>query len=107
MAQLTVSSVTKTGVAPTFTAASVGGDSFVNDGQTVIDCNNGSGGALTVTVVAVGKCNQGSLHSVVVSVPSMTHEVIGPFPVARFGRNVSVTYSGVTSLTVAAYDLAS
>jgi uncharacterized membrane protein len=31
--------------------------------------------------------------------------MIGPFPTARFGTTVTVTYSAVTNLTVAAFKL--
>lgn len=107
MATIVISPVTRSGVAPTFAAATAGGDTFANDGQTVLDVNNASGGSITVTVIAVAKCNQGSLHNAVETVLTLTHGIIGPFPVARFGRIVSVTYSAVTTVTVAAYDYSS
>ena len=84
----------------TLAAASVGGDTFANTGREILDVNNGSGGAITVTVAAVSPCNHGVLHNSVVSVPAGQRYAIGPFDPVRFGSAPAVTYSGVTSLTV-------
>lgn len=105
MAVLTVLAVAQAGVGPTYVAAGAGGDTFANNGNTMLHVKNASGGALTVTVDSQKTCDQGFDHDVVVSVPAGSERMIGPFPVSRFGRTASVSYSGVTSLTVAAIQL--
>lgn len=88
--------------------AAGGGDSFPNDGYTVLYVKNGSGGAITVTIDGVGAGPESAVAynpDVAVSVAAGAERLIGPFTdKARFndvnGR-VNVSYSGVTSLTVA------
>jgi hypothetical protein len=108
MAVLSVQVPTTAG--PTFTAAAaaVGGDSFVNTGVEFFYVKNGSGGALTVTFDSPGTCSFGlaasASHDLAVSVGAGVEKIIGPFPRDRFSDangSVQVTYSGVTSLTVA------
>ena len=105
MANLTVQQITPAGINPAFTPAGVGGDTFTTDGRTQLRVKNASGSAITVTVVSPQKCNQGVNHNLVVSVPAGETREIGPIEKTRFtnttsGR-VSVTYSSVTSVTVA------
>lgn len=105
MATLSIQKPTLAGLAPTYAAAAGGGDQFPNDGATILHVKNGSGGALTVTVDSKTPSNYGTDVDVTVSVPAAGERMIGPFPKARFddvNGNVQVTYSGVTSLTVAA-----
>lgn len=106
MAELLVQEVVLTGLAPDYVAAAAGGDYFANDGKTFLECKNASAGIITVTIDSPTLCNQGATHDVVVAVPVTTgHRMIGPFARGRFndanGR-VQVTYSGVTTFTVAA-----
>lgn len=102
MAQLTVQETSLTGLAPTFTAADAAGDTFENDGQTVLHVKNGSAAAITATVDSVRPCNYGFDHDAAVSVPAGGERIIGPFERNRFGTTASVAYSAVTSVTVAA-----
>lgn len=105
MATLTVQTPSLTGLDPTLTAASGGGDEFVNDGATVLHVKNGGGGSINVTVDSQTPCSQGFDHDVVVAVPAGAERLIGPFPQARFNDangKAQVAYSGVTSVTVAA-----
>ena len=107
MPALTVTAITRTGAEQAAkVAADVGGDTFVNDAKTFLRVANASGGALVVTVNATKNCDQGFDHDTVVSVPdAATDYEIGPFPTDIFGRVASVTYSGVTSLTISAAKL--
>lgn len=110
MAVLTVQTISRAGLNASFAAAAAGGDSFVNDGKTYLHAKNGSGGALTVTIASQVANPPAGLApaNVAVSVPAAGERIIGPAPQAAFndvnGRCV-VTYSGVTSLTVAAVAL--
>lgn len=105
MAALTVFPVDLTGDSKAYVAGASGGDTFTNDGRTVLHAKNTSGGAITVTVDSVQLCSFGVDHNPSVAVAATTgDEIIGPFNVARFGSTVSVTYSAnpPTGLTVAA-----
>lgn len=114
MATLTVQTAVVTGVQPTFNSAAGGGDVFANDGNTYAHFVNGSGGSITVTFDAVptsvNKEGFGdiTISDTAVAIPAGEQRVIGPFPQARFNNSsgqVSMTYSGVTSLTVATIKL--
>ena len=112
MATLTVQTIDLTsGVAPTYASAAAGGDEYANDGKTYIHLKNASGGSITVTVTvqqsAVDSQQFGRL------VPANRTFTVGagaeriiPFLSAGGYNNsngrVALTYSGVTSLTVAA-----
>ncbi|MHB0934898.1 MAG: hypothetical protein ACYC6A_00785 [Armatimonadota bacterium] len=104
MAVLTVQTINTTGVAPTNNAAAGGGDSFVNDGKTFIHVTNGSAGSLNVIITAQNACSQGVLHTLTVAVPAGESRMIGPFNRNIYNDaagKVQLTYSGVTSLTIA------
>lgn len=109
MATLSVTTVTTAGVVdPTPVAAAGGGDQFANNGKTILKVVNGSGGAITVTVASQRSCDQGSTHNVTNSVGAGATELMGPFPTDRYSDAngyCQVTYSGVTSLTVAPISL--
>lgn len=102
MAAITIRVPGLTGVTSALAAASAGGDTFLNDGKTQFLAENAGGGAIDITFNSTQACDQGFDHNVTVNVPAGQRRVIGPFSVARFGANVSVTYSGVTGLTVGA-----
>lgn len=104
MATLTVQDVTTAGVVPaSLVAATVSGDQFQNDGRTMFEVLNGSGGSITVTFASQRPCDQGSTHNTAVAVAASATKRIGPFDPNRYNDAngyVQVTYSGVTSLTV-------
>ena len=106
MAALTVQSASLAGTAVSLAAAGASGDTFTNDGNTVLVVDNASGASIDVTVDSPTLCNQGEAHDVVVSVGAGAQKMIGPFPVDRFSTTVSVTYSATTSVTVAARKVA-
>ncbi len=107
MAVLTIQTVTRAGVGPTYQACAGGGDEFRPDETTFLHVKNGSGGALTVTIAATATVLPNlTVGNVAVSVPASGERMIGPFPAQFFANsadgNADITYSGVTSLTVAA-----
>jgi len=108
MATLTVQDITDVGVAFTTTAAAGGGDAFANsEGRTTFLCLNQSGGALTVTIAtaATDPTTGLAIADVSLSVPNGSWAFFGPFPSGLYNDTnglIQVTYSGVTSLTVAA-----
>jgi len=83
-------------------AASSGGDTFSNDGRTYLYTVNGGVGSITVTIDSPRACSYGFSHNVSFSVPAGGRRQAGPFNPSRFGAVVSVAYSGVTDVTVAA-----
>ena len=104
MATLAAQKISQSGVAPAYQAAAAGGDEFANGGRTVFHVKNGSAAAVTVTVKSQKPCNQGGTHDLTVSVPAGGDRMIGPFDPARFNNSsgrVAVTYSAVTTITVA------
>lgn len=84
-----------------FTAASSGGDSFVNTKETFLLIQNTGGSNRTVTIAAAGQCDQGFLHSLVLTVaPGLLKTRL--FPQSRFGSKPNVTYDAVTDLSLVA-----
>jgi hypothetical protein len=107
VADLTVQSISQTGIAPTFSAATAT-DYFINpDGRAYLHVKNGSGAAVTVTIDSVEKCNQGFDHDIAVSVPAAGERIIGPFDPQRFvdraTGKIKVTYSATASVTIAVF----
>lgn len=102
--ELSVQSIDFTGAVPTFSAANVDGNFFTNDGITAIIVDNAGGGSITVTIDSQTLCNQGFDHDEVVTVDAGTQKVIGFFSKKRWNdinQYVQLSYSGVTSVTVA------
>jgi hypothetical protein len=105
MAVLTVQQVSLTGADITSAAAAAGGDTVPNDGLTALRVNNAHSGAWIVTIARSIACNQGFTHSVAVTVSAGTTKFIGPFPRDEFAHILSITYDGVTALTIGAFKL--
>ena len=110
MATLTVQQTSLTGLATTYAAAAGGGDEFPNDGRTMLHVKNGGGAGITVTVNSRVNCSQGYDHDSVSSIGAGAEAMIGPFDLTRFNdtttNRAAVTYSGVTTVTVAAVKVA-
>jgi hypothetical protein len=104
MALLATQRVTQAGLNPSFTAASADNDTFVPGDRTTLRVK-AAGTAVTVTVVSQKVCDQGAHHNTVVTVPTNSERVIGPFPGNRYADPdtglVVVGYSQVTGITVA------
>jgi hypothetical protein len=109
MATLTVQNVSRSGlrVDNALVAANGGGDQFLPDKDTYLEVNNGSGGAITVTIATPGTVAGLAVADVAVSVPAGQRYRIGPFPAEHFAQPddglADITYSGVTSLTIGAF----
>ncbi len=103
MAALSVATAALGGVDIAAAAANVGGDTFANDGKTVLEIINGSGGAIVTTVVTSGTepVTGLAIADLVISTGATTTKRAGPFPIDQFGSTVSLTYDGVSSLTIA------
>lgn len=109
MAQLTPSLLKSSGTLLSTAAAAGGGDSFANTGYEFLYINNGGGSPINVTfTVQSTKYLQETVSNRVASVTNGTAQLIGPFPPGLFNDSnglVQITYSAVTSVTVAVFKL--
>ncbi len=112
MALLTRQKIVEAGLTPTFSAAAGGGDTVSNtDGKTYLHVKNGGGSGITVTVTAQTVSREdphlGTLSkaNIAKAIGAGAEAIIGPLKKQAFNNAsdiVSITYSGVTSVTVAA-----
>jgi hypothetical protein len=108
VADLTIQRLSQTGVTPTFSSAASLGDTFTNDGNTWLHVKNGGASSVTVTIDSKAPCNQGFDHDLAVTIAAGGEKVIGRFEQSRFNDTtgkVSVAYTAVTTVTVAAIGL--
>lgn len=108
MAELTVQNIVITGLEETLAAAAAGGDTFKNDGRIFFYVRNASVADITVTFTTPGKIGGVDIENPAVVVTAAEERMIGPFNPSIFNNAsglVAVTYSGVTTLTVAAIRL--
>lgn len=105
MAVLTVREPTIDGVNPTYVAAAGGGDEFTVDDDVVLSVRNGGGVSINVTLTSTAGAEPGiAAANKVVAVPAGEERDIRVKPSSRFknaGGRCAVTYSAVTSVTVA------
>lgn len=110
MAAISVQTAALGGTQISTSSAAGGGDTFVNNGKTLYQVTNGGGSPITVTFTATGSLPGGASVANVsaVSVTNGTTKLFGPFPEQFFNNAsgaVAVSYSGVTTVTVAAISL--
>tara|TARA_Y100000593_G_scaffold4213_2_gene8329 strand:- start:435 stop:764 length:330 start_codon:yes stop_codon:yes gene_type:complete len=108
MATLTVQSLNGTsGVSVTTQAADVAGDEFVNEnGRTNFEVNNGSGSSIDVTIITQTTVDGLAVADRVISVGAGERFIVNKLASGTYNDsdgNVQVTYSAVTSVTVAAW----
>jgi hypothetical protein len=108
MATLSVQIPSQAGSQVTFQAAAGGGDEFPNSGYVRLVIKNDDASSKTVTVVGGGRDNyglQGTFLNQTIVVPAGQMHIAGPFVKNRYDDVdgfVQLTYSAVTSLSVAA-----
>lgn len=106
MATLATQQIGRSGVTPTYAAASGGGDAFVCDERTFLHVKNGSGASVTVTITPVATVDGISLSAQQITVPASGEKMAGPFPAELFRDPAtglaSIGYSASTSVTIAA-----
>lgn len=110
MATLTYKQPVIGGTDPAFVAAASGGDKVAPNDRGYLHVRNASGAPIVVTIAVPGNTKYGLANpDPAISVPATTGErLIGPFPADLADPAdglVAITYSGVTSLTVAAITL--
>lgn len=111
MATLTVQNTTDTGADITFTACGAGGDQFLNSASTIIIVKNDDAAAKTVTVTAQSTSTTANGYGTVTKEDSVfevgagEQAILGSFGNRAFNDAngyVQITYSAVTSLSIAA-----
>jgi hypothetical protein len=108
MAALTTQSIARAGTTPTFAAATGGGDTVQGGDNIFLVVKNGGGSPITATVVVPGTTAYGEANpDIAVAVANGAEKWIpmdSQYADNTTGR-VSITYSGVTSVTVGAFQL--
>ena len=105
MAELSVQVSDIDGLEASYVAAAAGGDTFKNDGKTVLHVKNGSGGDITLTFTPPGTVAGVAIENPTCLVTAGEERFCGPFEPSVFNNSsglLAVGYSGVTSLTIAA-----
>lgn len=104
MALLTTQQMSSAGGAITLVAAAAGGDTAdISNGRTFMWVKNGGGSSITVTLATLGTIDGDlAVTDRTVTVANAAEKLIGPLNPAVYGGVVAVTYSGVTTVTVAA-----
>lgn len=109
MALLPTQQITSAGLTLATTAASAGGDTLapasLADDRTLLYVDNGGASAVTVTVADPGKTpagNSGTAPGISVAAGAAAYIPIAPGSINPATGLASITYSGVTSVTVAA-----
>lgn len=106
MATLSYQRAAISGTALTMASAAGGGDKVRPSQSGLVLVTNGGVGSITVTVAVPGNTRYGGAEpDVAVSVAAGASKLIGPFPNDLADPSdglVALTYSGVTSVTVAA-----
>lgn len=105
MANLTPQIVAAAGTAITYAAASGGGDVVLNAKGATLRVKNGDASSHTVTLTATKACDNGTLHDLGPTTVAAGAEKDIPIPakcVNAATGSCAVTYSAVTSVTVAA-----
>jgi|TARA_R100001594_G_C4028421_1_gene260758 hypothetical protein len=111
MAELTVQQITEAGGAATYVAANAGGDTADNNGNLFLHIKNGGGSEITVTITAQttsvesGAYGELTKANASVAVAGSGEAFIGGFAPAAFNdgdSEIAITYSAVTSVTIAA-----
>jgi hypothetical protein len=111
MATLTVNTVTQAGFRDdnALVAAAGGGDAFAPGADTFVRINNAGGGAITATFATPGTVGGLAIADGGGSVTNAQSRIFGPFPPELYQDPttglVTLTYSGVTSVTVAPFKI--
>lgn len=103
MATLTATPPAVGGAAFSAVAAAAGGDRFLNTGNEQLYVKNGGGGSINVTIDAQSDGGV-SYTDPVIAVAAGAEKLIGRFDPRKFNDSsgyVNISYSGVSSVTVA------
>lgn len=106
MATLTTQNISTSGILPTYAAASGGGDAMVADSTSFLHIKNGAGSPITVTLVTPATVDTTlAVGDRTVTVGATSEQMIAvPDSLYRDPTTglAAITYSAVTTVTVAA-----
>ena len=111
MATIVAQAVSESGISPTYTATDVAGDFVDNGGNTFLHFINADELETTITITAQTTSVDNQLYgdltkaNATLVLAASSEGFIGPFPTAAYSNDdqqIAITYSSVTSLTVAA-----
>lgn len=107
MATLSVQTITAAGLDPTYAAAAGGGDKVLPGPTTFLHVINGGGSSITVTVATPGNFYAAVANPDLTVTVGASGESMIPIPATPFGDPAdsglaAISYSGVTTVTVAA-----
>lgn len=108
MALLSPQLPTLTGAAVTYAAAAAGGDTFVPTARRRLHVKNGSASSITVTIATPATYAGLAIADAGGAVAAGEERAFGPFDPALFANSsgvAAVTYTAVTSVTVAVLDV--
>lgn len=71
-----------------------------NDGQTFVVFQNTAGASRTVTATGSAPCRFGTIHPISLTIPAGERRIMGPFPIARFGRVIALSFDDMTQLAL-------
>ena len=102
---ISVQTISRSGLEPSYASASADGDAFANNGRTFLHIKN-TGTEKTVTIVTPNTVDGLAISDRTVTVDATTGDVmVGPFPTNIYNQSddtVYVNYSSETDVTVAA-----
>ncbi len=104
MALLATQQIDRDGLNATYVAAAAGGDTAAPDDRAFLHVKNGGASPVTVTLVTPGTVSGLAISDTTVSVAAGGAQFIPLYPSLYRDPSsglVSITYSGVTSVTVA------
>lgn len=104
---LSVQTITRAGITPSYSAANADGHSIQNsEANFILHVKNGSGSSITVTIATAAQIDGLDVSDRTVTVGAGAEKVIGTFPQSIYNQSdgtVNVDFSAVTSVTVAAF----
>ncbi len=110
MADITAQTAARSANELTMASAAAGGDTFTNTGIELLLIINGSGSPITLTVTTPQTVDSEAdlaVADLAIVIPAGEQHLIGPFPKAHYNNSsdqVSLSYSAVTSVTLAVID---
>ena len=111
MGLITAQEISEAGVVVTYGAATVDGDVVDNEGTVFLHLKNGGGSEMTVTITAQTTSVDSPLYGALTkanaskAIAASGEAFIGPFQINAYNNTdeqIAITYSGVTSVTIAA-----
>jgi len=104
MADLAVVTISRNGLEATYNTAAGGGDAFINTGNEFVHIKNDDASSKDITFATPAEVDGLAVADRVVSIPAGEDRMIGPFPASTYNDTagkVQITYSAVTSVTIA------